>query len=259
MSSVLRCMATRGWTLGLLATVCMIAPACKGKSKNEGKNKQPAVSKAKKPAIANVAVRMQGEVAKKMREVDSTPALIAEGKKLFGQCAACHGDNGEGRIGVGPRLVSKSFLAAASDSMLIRTISHGRAGTTMIPWRAALTQNQIRAIIAYVRSLAPAKALALNEKPLKGDLKSGGKLYFSICSACHGRAGAGYQETANGTGIGRRAFLDSVSNGFLRYLIRNGKDQTKMRPFASGSKVAVANLNDQQIDDVIVYLRTKAW
>lgn len=239
-----------------LVTLGLAITGCKGE-KNTKPIKQ--IKNDKQPAIAKLTPRMQGEIPKKMREVTSTPQMIAEGKRLFGTCSACHGIEARGRVGMGPRLNSKSFLQAASDDLLIRTISHGRAGTTMVPWRSQLTQSQIRSIVAYLRSLAPSKPAALNEKPLKGDPKTGAHLFRHICAACHGRAGGGYQETANGTGIGRRAFLTSVSNGYLRYVIKNGKDLTKMRPFKLGSKVAVANLSDKQIDDVIVYLRTRAW
>ncbi len=80
-----------------------------------------------------------------------------------------------------------------------------------------------------------------------------------MCSGCHGRSGAGYQETANGTGIGRKAFLDAASNGFIRYIVSYGKSQTKMRGFASKNITAVANLSDQEIEDTIAYLRANAW
>jgi hypothetical protein len=66
-------------------------------------------------------------------------------------------------------------------------------------------------------------------------------------------------ESANGTGIGRKSFLNSVSNGFIRYLTNHGKSHTPMRPFAYDSKVAVANLTGQQIEDVIAFLRSSAW
>jgi len=254
--------ASRGSLYAILALVALplAISGCKGGSKAKKGNDPGATKVAKKPAIATLAPRMQGEVAKKMRHVVSSPEKIAEGKRLYAQCGACHGDNGVGRLGIGPRLNSDTFLSAASDELLIRTITHGRTGTTMIAWRSLLTQSQIHSIVAYIRSLAPKKVVAkLNEKPLKGDLKRGAHVFRSICAGCHGRAGGGYQETANGTGIGRRAFLNSVSNGFLRYIIRAGKSQTRMRPFAGKNKVAVANLNAQQIDDVIVYMRTRAW
>ncbi len=80
-----------------------------------------------------------------------------------------------------------------------------------------------------------------------------------MCSGCHGRSGAGYQETANGTGIGRKGFLDSASNGFIRYIVSHGKSQTKMRGFAAKNITAVANLSHQEIEDTIAYLRANAW
>jgi cytochrome c oxidase cbb3-type subunit 3 len=194
-----------------------------------------------------------------MRWVENDPARVAKGKSEFVACGACHGAEGEGRQGIGPRLNSKTFLAAASDDFLVRTISQGRAGTTMIPWGASYQADDIQSLVAYIRSLNPVPAATLNEAPLSGDATRGAEIYSTICVACHGRTGAGYQETANGTGIGRTAFLDSVSDGFLRYIIKHGKSGTQMRPFATDSKVAVANLTDQQIDDVIAHLRSNSW
>jgi cbb3-type cytochrome c oxidase subunit III len=194
-----------------------------------------------------------------MRWIEDNPATIAKGKALFATCGACHGMQGEGRQGIGPRLNSETFLAAASDDLLVQTISQGRAGTTMIPWGASFKAEDIQSIVAYIRSLNPAPAATLNESPLNGDATRGAELYATICAACHGKSGAGYQETANGTGIGRAAFLDSVSNGFLRYIIKHGKSGTPMRPFDKDSKVAVANLTDQQVDDVIAHLRSQSW
>jgi mono/diheme cytochrome c family protein len=167
--------------------------------------------------------------------------------------------NGEGRSGIAPRLNSSTFLAAASDDMLVRTIANGRAGTTMVPWGAAYDAEKIAAMVSYMRSWNEVSPAELDESPLKGDARAGGEVFASICSACHGKSGGGYMESANGTGIGRAAFLASVSNGFLRYLVKHGKTNTPMRPFAADSKVAVANLSDQQIDDVIAYLRENAW
>ena len=195
----------------------------------------------------------------KMREVSVTDALVNQGKGAFAACAACHGVQGEGKIGMGPRLNSRSFLGAASDSFLINTIANGRAGTTMIAWGQSLGADTVRALVAYIRSWHEVEPVQLNESPVQGNAENGAKLFREICAACHGRTGAGYQETANGTGIGRRAFLATATNGFIRHLVKHGKSQTKMRPFAKGSRVAVANLSDQEIDDVIVHLRQNAW
>lgn len=212
-------------------------------------------------ASAQVAASpgLQGPVAERMRTVQPEPNNVIRGKELYASCAGCHGPNGEGITGAGPRLNSESFLAAASDEMLVRTITEGRSGTTMIPWGASMSRDDVLAVVSYIRSWSDVKSAELNEAPLNGDPAVGKQLFDTICSACHGRSGAGYQETANGTGIGRKAFMNQVSNGYLRYVIKNGKSQTKMKGFDESSRTSVANLTDKQIDDIITHLRMTAW
>jgi len=183
-----------------------------------------------------------------------------QGKEIYSsKCAACHGAKAEGRIGIGPSLASKTFLEAASDEMLAATIKKGRSGTTMIPWGTVLGETDVRSIIAYIRSTTPHEPAQLDESPLKGSAESGKEIFSGICARCHGSSGAGYQESSSGTGIGRTAFLNSVSNGYLRYIIKHGKSLTQMRPFDSSAPTAVANLGDAEIDNVIAYLRSSAW
>lgn len=193
------------------------------------------------------------------RWVESSRRAIELGKASFATCMGCHGPDAAGRIGIGPRIASKSYLAAASDDFLVRTIKQGRMGTTMVPWGGVFGDEQIEALVAYLRSLSPVAPATLNETQLAGDSANGEIIFRNICSGCHGRSGAGYQETANGTGIGRKAFLDSASNGFIRFIVGQGKTQTKMRGFAADNITAVANLSDQEIDDTIAYLRANAW
>ena len=193
------------------------------------------------------------------RWVETSPTNIELGKATFGMCMGCHGKDAAGRVGIGPRIASKTYLAAASDDFLAGTIKKGRSPTTMIPWEKILSDEQVEAVIAYLRSLEPVAPAVLDESELKGVAQNGERIFRSVCSGCHGRSGAGYQETANGTGIGRKAFLDSASNGFIRYIVSYGKSQTKMRGFASKNVTAVANLSDQEIEDTIAYLRANAW
>ena len=195
----------------------------------------------------------------KARWVVSSARSIELGRANFGTCMGCHGQDAAGRAGIGPRIASKSYLAAATDDFLITTIKQGRSGTTMIAWASILSDEQIHAVVSYLRSLHPVEPATLDESPLKGVPENGAKIFRSICSGCHGRSGAGYQETANGTGIGRKAFLDSASNGFIRYIVNHGKTQTKMRGFSSKNVTAIANLSDQEIEDTIAYLRASAW
>lgn len=194
------------------------------------------------------------------RTVDvNDAALLASGEDDFGYCSACHGDQAEGRVGLAPSLASKSFLEAASDEFLIKTIADGREGTTMMGWKEEFDARQMQGLVAYIRSLRPTEPAALDARPLSGNAENGAEVFRTICANCHGNTGAGYQESGSGTGIGRKAFLDTVSDGYLRYIIKNGKSGTAMGAFAEKSRTAVANLKHAEIEDVIVYLRTNAW
>lgn len=193
------------------------------------------------------------------RTVDVSAVKAKRGQKTYeALCVNCHGDNAEGRVGMAPSLASESFLAAAGDEFLIRTIQHGRTGTTMVPWALKVPRDAAEDLVSYLRSMTPTEPAHLDESPLRGDVAQGEKIFASICSACHGKHGQGYQESVSGTAIRGRDFLTSATDGFLRYVIRNGKSGTKMRPFLAKSKVAVANLSDADIDDVIAYMRHNA-
>ncbi len=92
------------------------------------------------------------------------PALIAAGQALFPQCAACHGADARGLPNLGKNLVDSEFVAGLTDQELLEFVRTGRPiwdplNTTGIdmPGRGgnpALTDDDILAIIAYVRSLA---------------------------------------------------------------------------------------------------------
>jgi mono/diheme cytochrome c family protein len=86
----------------------------------------------------------------------------AAGRGLFASfCAGCHGPEGKG--GEGPALNNQALLEAATDDYLVETIRRGRRGTPMAsftdpsPVRPALTQHDIEAIVAYLRSFQGGK------------------------------------------------------------------------------------------------------
>lgn len=188
-----------------------------------------------------------------------TAEQVALGKEKYAMCVGCHGAEGEGRVGMAPRLNSGSYLAIVSNDFLERTIVEGRAGTNMIGWGATMNEADVDGLVAYIRSWQTTDGVELDEGDLNGNLEDGGRVWLDICSRCHGRSGAGYSEAGSGTGIGRKAFLDQISNGQLRGIIAQGKDNTPMRPFDGKSPVAVANLTPAEIDSVILYLRQNAW
>lgn len=227
-----------------------------GKKKTEASSTTSSTPAQAKPAATGAPAPPADA---KLRTVEVTAEAAARGQASFAMCVGCHGAEADGRVGIAPRLASPSFLAAASDRMLFETIKNGRPGTTMVPWGAALKDPQIHDIIAWLRTKTKTEPVKLDDSPVKGDAVAGGKLFREICAACHGRSGAGYQESGSGTGIGRKAFMSTATNGFLRYLIKHGKSQTPMRPFAEGAPAAVANLKTEEIENLIAYMRKSAW
>jgi len=78
-------------------------------------------------------------------------AAAAPGAKLFAEtCAACHGADAKGDNG--PNLTTL-WASGATDDRITETIRRGVAGSVMPPSRAS--DAEIRAIVAYLKSLAP--------------------------------------------------------------------------------------------------------
>jgi mono/diheme cytochrome c family protein len=82
-------------------------------------------------------------------------ALVRTGHQLWLlNCSSCHGDNGEGIDA--PALNSQQFLGSIRDEQMHRIVASGITGTEMPAWwdefGGPLTDDQIEAVVAYVRS-----------------------------------------------------------------------------------------------------------
>ena len=77
--------------------------------------------------------------------------VYSKGSRLYlTHCAACHGKNGKG--GVGLPLNLQSFLSVAPEGYIRRSIFYGRLPRQMIPYGTFLKKEDIEAIATYVRS-----------------------------------------------------------------------------------------------------------
>ncbi|MBS0558740.1 MAG: cytochrome-c oxidase, cbb3-type subunit III [Proteobacteria bacterium] len=81
-------------------------------------------------------------------------ADIAEGQKIFAEnCAACHGDAGQGNPQMGaPRLASKVHLYGGSLETIVSQVTNPRMGV-MPNWNTRLDPATIKALALYVHSL----------------------------------------------------------------------------------------------------------
>ncbi len=80
------------------------------------------------------------------------------GAGLFANnCAACHGHAATG--GSAPTLNARQFLTSTSDQQMHLLIAGGVSGTSMPAWSldygGPLTDEQIRQLVTYLRSLEP--------------------------------------------------------------------------------------------------------
>ena len=185
----------------------------------------------------------------------STPELKNGRAQFKENCVVCHQADAIGKPGVAPSLTNQELLEISSDKLLMATIRDGREDTGMPPF-AHLGRKNVQAIVAYLRNHAkkPNRAAKVDAQPdAHGDPRFGQQWYNYICSTCHGLSGDGYEAGGTGTAIGLPGFLDKVSDGFIRETIKKGRSNTRMLAFQGPS--GLANLTNQEIDDIIVYLR----
>lgn len=115
------------------------------------------------------------------------PAAIQEGSSLFrSNCSPCHGLNAQGG-GRGPGLTTGRWVHGPSDAEIFATITRGVPGTEMPA--NTFEDSETWAIIAYVRSLAPAKNEAVSGDRIKGEKIFTETAGCSICHIVHGRGG----------------------------------------------------------------------
>jgi mono/diheme cytochrome c family protein len=91
----------------------------------------------------------------------SGPADTSLGTRVFQQyCTMCHGDDGKGISSVGtPDFTDPQVQSQLSEQVILDTIRNGRPGTQMPAWGGRLSDAEIRAVAATVRSLGSGQAL----------------------------------------------------------------------------------------------------
>jgi mono/diheme cytochrome c family protein len=92
-----------------------------------------------------------------------------------------------------------------------------------------------------------------------GNVEAGGKLYQTRCAPCHGPDGKAATPTAQALNPKPRdhtdgAYMNQLSNEHLAKVIKNGGPAVGKSPIMP----AHTDLSDQQIEDVIAFVRTLA-
>jgi mono/diheme cytochrome c family protein len=89
-----------------------------------------------------------------------SPASPEQGRPVYERhCAECHGPEGRGdgklAVSLSPRpgnLISAN-TSAKTDQELLKIIANGRPHTAMGAWKDRLSDDEQRAVLAYIRSL----------------------------------------------------------------------------------------------------------
>jgi mono/diheme cytochrome c family protein len=82
-------------------------------------------------------------------------AGAANGEAIYKQyCTPCHGVDGKGNNGMAASYVDDPARLAKPDEELIASIKNGKTGTvgTMPPWGGVLNDDQIKAVLGYIRT-----------------------------------------------------------------------------------------------------------
>jgi mono/diheme cytochrome c family protein len=161
--------------LAMAITACFALFACGGSDDKESGGSIPA---AEKVAPAKPVQRPGAEPTPAAPAAPSAPtpsaapdpaAQIAAGAKSYATlCASCHGATGNADTPMAEALVPKptrhddaAYMATLSDDYLFKVIKEGGAAVgkspMMAPWGGSLDDAQIRAVVAFIRTL-PATA-----------------------------------------------------------------------------------------------------
>lgn len=193
------------------------------------------------------------------QEPSSDGAALANGAQLYSQhCAACHGDNGGGGVGVPLNL--PAFQYGVSDEFLKVTIQRGRPGRVM-PAFSELSEAEVDALVDHLRSWAPGRPVIPANGHIDGNPQRGKALYAKHCASCHGSKGEG----GEGTGVtfsrprdlpiiapalNNDGFLAAASDQLIKAAVVNGREGTPMTSFRE------QGLSDTQINDIVSYVRS---
>lgn len=181
-----------------------------------------------------------------------------DGARLYQEyCSACHDSGAFGRWDKTfhrfiPAIRGEGLLRVASDEYLKQNVAGGRPGTVMPGWDAhggGLTDDELDAVVQYLRRDAPARPFVPQVARLSGNAARGAELFRQNCAGCHGVGGKGglAPNLANAT------FQKAADDAFLVATISSGRPNTAMPAF---QRAGARGLTGAEIADLVVYIRT---
>ena len=161
------------------------------------------------------------------------------GKSTAAACASCHGENGNSKIAGTPNLAGQQpryFYDATQEYM-----AGLRQAAPINPLLHRLNRLNIESVALYYASQTPAQRSA----PAAGN-PSKGEPMTAVCGGCHGEGG-----------VSTDAATPSLASQDPQYLAVAIKAYRTTRRKNDTMSRMVANLTDQEIDDIVAYYTTQ--
>ena len=108
--------------------------------------------------IATIVAQVsQGVQAKDLRPPAKEHDAVTGREIYVNTCIRCHGIDGKGALGIQlvpkPADLTSPAVQDRTDASLFKRIHDGKANTAMGAWSYALSDDEIRDVLAYVRTL----------------------------------------------------------------------------------------------------------
>lgn len=119
-------------------------------------------------------------------EQGMSPAIDAE-KIFMHECKDCHGEDGRGRMHGQPDFTNPRWQSNVTDELMFKTIKYGRE--PMPFYIGALSDDEITALVKYIRSLAKESRSPITASPGQPATVSRAAPESNRCQSCHQRTG----------------------------------------------------------------------
>lgn len=163
-------------------------------------------------------------------------------------CSVCHGDRGTGNSRASRDLAPppRNFNDAANltRGMMIYIVTNGKAGSAMVGWKSRFSENEIAALVDYIRGRFMLVAL----DPRIG---LGRGVYGHFCQICHGDRGQGVSSSEM-AGIPRDLTTPQAQAGLTRERLVNAISHGQHGPITAGF---ADRLSAENIGAVVDYIR----
>ncbi|HXE74543.1 MAG TPA: c-type cytochrome [Candidatus Xenobia bacterium] len=216
--------------------------------------KMPAFAAAKGTLSADEAqglvafLRQRAPRAPSLAEVERAASDRALGEQLYqAECAACHGDRGQGTPLGSP--LATADRRAAGRAALHRALAEGVPGTAM-PRYTRFTAAELRSLIDYTASLPTVPGSRARWELGQGDPNAGRELFQKICAGCHGDQGQG----KTGPALASHGFQKAATEAFVAATVVRGRAGTPMPAFGRAS-VNYPRLTAQEVLDLGAFVK----